>query len=465
MNILIVDDQRSARRILASALEPFADEITVVEASSLEEARAVLATSPVDLAFVDIRLGSDARNRDGFTLIREIREKTAALPIAVTGFNELAEVRGALRAGARDYLLKEELSEELIAPILLALRDRTRLEKEVLALRSRENPTNVIGLTGASPAMDQLRSAIRRVATSDRPVLVVGPTGSGKELVVRAIHGLGPHPTEPLLDINCGAIPENLMESQLFGHERGAFSGADRRQEGFFAAVKQGTLFLDELGELPMSLQAKLLRVLESGRFRPIGATADQRFEGRVVAATHRDLERRVTQGLFREDLFYRLNVLLVRVPSLDERREDIPALVARFAADQTRPLRFSAAALDFLCKTAWPGNVRQLRNLVDRLAVFSEHDEITPDILLTLLPGPSSGVPLADGTVETLARAILRLPVPNKLAAIEGALVKEALAMADGNKSAAARFLGVHRKMVERRTDGRDPRDPENGG
>jgi DNA-binding NtrC family response regulator len=299
--------------------------------------------------------------------------------------------------------------------------------------------------------MEVLRETIRRAALSDRPVLVTGPTGSGKELVVEALHTLGPHPDQPLLDLNCGAIPEALMESQLFGHVKGAFTGADQNQQGYLSLVKQGTLFLDEVAELPPMLQAKLLRVLETGVFRPVGSATQGKFEGRVVAATHAELSARVRDGTFREDLFYRLNVLAVRVPPLVERREDVPALVAHFCRGQRRPLRFSEAALAVLSSAAWPGNVRQLRNLVDRVAAFADDDLVTPETLRPFVVDPQ--VVDADAQVlRSSAQSILRLPIDNKLEAIEEALIAEAVRLSDGNKSGAARLLGMHRKAVSRR-------------
>ena len=235
--------------------------------------------------------------------------------------------------------------------------------------------------------MELLRETIRRAALSDRPVLVTGPTGSGKELVVEALHTLGPHPDHPLLDLNCGAIPEALMESQLFGHAKGAFTGAEREQQGYLTLVKQGTLFLDEVAELPATLQAKLLRVLETGSVsagRIGGAGPLRRARGRGDPRRSRGAR---AHGTFREDLFYRLNVLAVRVPPLAERREDIPELVAHFCRGQKRPLRFSQAALDLLAGAAWPGHVRQLRNLVDRVAAFADDDLVTPEALARSSP------------------------------------------------------------------------------
>jgi DNA-binding NtrC family response regulator len=453
MKVLIVDDQSSARRVLASIVSKLG-EAEIREACDLAEARRALDAEPFDVALIDLRLGADARNRDGLTLVQEIRTRTTAVPIIVTASHEMSEIRTAMRLGAYDYILKDELCDELVLPVLAALGSRRRLEREVQALRARQSGTEPIApaLVGTSRPMQLLRDAIRRVSLSERPVLVVGPTGAGKELVVGAIHAHGPRPEEPLLDLNCGAIPEALMESQLFGHEKGAFTGAEQRREGYLALVRQGTLFLDEIAELPLLLQAKLLRVLETGRFRPVGSSAEGRFAGKVIAATHADLEERVRARQFREDLFYRLNVLTVRVPALAERLEDLPALVAHFLAGQHRTLRLSAEALELLGRASWPGNVRQLRNLLDRLAVFAEDDLITPEVLSAFLGGKAPGA--GEPEIQALARAVLRLPIENKLEAIEDALVAEAMALADGNKSAAARLLGVHRKAVGRRLD-----------
>jgi DNA-binding NtrC family response regulator len=452
LKVLVIDDERSARRSLERLLRklPF---VVLAEAASLAEARAQLAAGDVDVALIDLRLSASAQSRDGLTLVSEVRQANA-VAIVVSGFQDLAEVRAAMRLGAHDYILKDELSEELVLPLLESLHSRRGLEQEVLRLRARRDVPSCPQLVGTSPAMQRLRSEVERVALSERPVLVQGPTGSGKELVVRALHALSESADQPLLDLNCGALPPGLIESQLFGHERGAFTGADRRHTGFFAAVHSGTLFLDEIAELPLELQAKLLRVLETRLFRPLGATMPERFSGRIVAATHADLEERVRAGTFREDLYYRLNVLEVRVPGLEDRREDIPGLVAHFAAMQPRPLAFTEEALQALRQAPWPGNVRQLRNLIDRLAVFAPEGVVTWEILERHGRAP----PRRDlhKLVNELACAILELPQTDKLAAAEAALIETAMRRADGNKRAAARLLGVHRKVVERRT-GRD--------
>jgi len=368
MKLLIVDDDSSARRLLRRCMGSFS-ETEIHEASNLATARQFLARYPLDVVLIDLCLDErDRRNRDGLALLREVREQSSAAPIVVTVAAEMAEIREAMRRGAYTYILKDELCEELVVPVLKELRARRSLEHEVLELH---------GLIGASPAMDRLRRTIRRVAEADGPTLILGPTGSGKELVARAIHALSARQPKPLVVVNCSAFTDSLAEAQLFGHEKGYFTGADRARVGFFGEVSGGTLFLDEVAELALPLQAKLLRVLENRTFRVLGAAADSRFDGRVLAATHVELEERRKEGRFRDDLYYRLDVLTVRVPSLDERKEDIPALAERFAREAQRRIVFTENAKEALMEMSWPGNVRELRNLVHRLAVFAERDMV----------------------------------------------------------------------------------------
>jgi DNA-binding NtrC family response regulator len=455
MKVLIVDDQRSARRALSSILgEIGLVDLEIEEATNLDEALRAIELRVPDCALVDIRLSSDSRNRDGLTIIRELRSRTDAVAIVVTVFNEIEEIRAAMRCGASDYILKDELCLELVAPVLLTVQKQRRLEHEVVGFRSgAAGEARLESIVGSSASMQALRTMVRRVVLSDRPVLVLGPTGSGKEVVVRAVHALGQHSDEPLLDLNCGAIPDSLMESQLFGHQKGAFTGAERNSDGYLGVVKRGTLFLDEIAELSLPLQAKLLRSIETGLFRPIGSNEQKQFQGRVVAATHADLESRVREGRFRQDLLFRLNVLEIRIPPLDDHREDIPELIAHFLRNQQRRMQFTEAAIDVLKSMSWPGNVRQLRNMLDRLVVFSESDQITPDELDRV--GATKLRTTEEQPLEALARVVLTLPLPNKLESMERALVDAALFATGGNKSAAARILGVHRKVVERRVNG----------
>lgn len=303
------------------------------------------------------------------------------------------------------------------------------------------------GVPGRSPAMQALQALLRRVAQSDRPVLIFGPTGAGKEVIAQQLHRLSA-PGKPFIDLNCGAIPEQLLESELFGHARGAFTGAVGERMGHLQMAGAGTLFLDEIGELPLALQPKLLRVLETGQYRPLGSSESRHFRGRVVAATHRDLKRLVAEERFREDLYYRLSVFELELPGLNERREDIPDLIEHFCRQQRRPLHFDAAALELLCQRDWPGNVRELRNSIDRIGTLAPSPLVDRETLEQLLAPPSPASALA---VE-LAEALLGLEGPDKLAAVETLLIEHALNRCNGNKSAAAQLLGVNRKVIERR-------------
>lgn len=398
MRVLIVDDDVSARRILRRCMTGVA-ELEISEAQGLAAARALLSRQPFDAVFIDLCLDeNNRRNRDGLTLLAEVREVSTAAPIVVTVATEMVEIREAMRRGAYAYILKEELCEELVAPALNELKARRSLEHEVLALH---------GLVGASAAMEKLRRLVRRVAEADGPALIQGPTGSGKELVARAIHALSSRRQKPLVTVNCSAFMDSLAEAQLFGHEKGYFTGADKARIGYLAEADGGTLFLDEVAELALPLQAKLLRVLENRTFRVLGAASDCRFEGRILAATHVDLDSRRGEGRFRDDLYYRLEVLRISVPSLDERKEDIPALAERFARETARQITLSEGAKAALMSLSWPGNVRELRNLVHRLAVFVDGKIVQAEDVQAhkgdprrpaapLLCGPDS--PLLDG-------------------------------------------------------------------
>lgn len=300
---------------------------------------------------------------------------------------------------------------------------------------------------GKSKAFQHLHRLIHRVASTDRTVLISGPTGAGKEIVAQMVHRLG-SPGLPFIDLNCGAIPENLLESELFGCVKGAFTGATGNRAGYLNMVGHGTLFLDEIGELPLSLQPKLLRVLETRSYRPLGSSETQRFDGRVIAATHRDLKLLVQQERFREDLYYRLAVVELELPGLEQRREDIPDLVEYFCRLQSRQFCFAPEALALLCRQAWPGNVRQLRNLIDRIGVLVEASLI--DVTL-LEPFLCQEQPVAQNHGD-LAQALLRMDGEDKLAAAEQLLIDHALQVCQGNKTAAAHLLGVNRKVIERR-------------
>jgi two-component system response regulator HydG len=448
---LLLDDQRAARAVVRRLLEARPD-VELREAASQDEARALFDSGQLDAMLIDIRLGSGKADRGGLEFLRWARSTGKQLPaVMITSVNQLSDIREAMRQGAQDYVLKDELCAEMLLPIIDGLRERLALRREVDQLREHvAQRQGVTAISGASPGIEHVRKLIRRVASADAPILVRGATGSGKELVARAVHYAGKRAAEPFLAVNCSALPGALIESLVFGHQRGAFTGADRRVRGQLELAGAGTLLLDEIAEMPSELQAKLLRVLEDRRFRPLGSETELPLEARIVAATHADLETRIAAGTFREDLYFRLNVVTIQVPALDERREDIPELLLAFAAEQPRALCFSEAAVAWLRARHWPGNVRELKNAVERLALLAESDDIDVPVLKELLDSAE-----ASGARELgrMAKTLLALDTGqgSKLDAITQASVEQALAAAQGNKSAAARLLGVHRKTFER--------------
>lgn len=455
MKILIVDDQRSARKIIKQMLGGLAY-VEVVEADSLESAKAIIESTTLDLLLLDIRLSDRTTDRGGLEVLEWARSNGRSVPaVMITASTELAEIREAMRQGAQDYVLKDELSAEMLLPIVDAIHERARLRGEVQRLKQRVEKTwGTSALVGSSPVMTKVRRLIEKVADADAPVLIRGETGSGKELVARALHESSERNEHPFVAVNCSALPGTLIESMIFGHERGAFTGADRKMRGHLELAGHGTILLDEIAEMPTELQAKLLRVLEDRRFRPLGSETELPLRARVLAATHIDLEERIREGRFREDLFYRLNVVAIEMPSLGERREDIPELLNAFVMDLPRKLSFTQAAVEWLQRRRWPGNVRELRNAVERLALLAESDEIDETILDELVGLQPLG---SDGRdVDNLARSILALPVRrgSKLDVIERAVLHHAIETCGGNKSAAARLLGVDRKALERKWD-----------
>jgi DNA-binding NtrC family response regulator/pSer/pThr/pTyr-binding forkhead associated (FHA) protein len=320
------------------------------------------------------------------------------------------------------------------------------LSLRVEAARPAEAPTDFQGMLSADPAMQPVFELVQRAAPTDETVLVTGESGSGKELVARALHRLSRRSTGPLVPVNCSAITRELLESELFGHERGAFTGAQARRRGLFEEADGGTLFLDEIGELALDLQAKLLRVLENGEIRPVGSSAPRRVDTRVVAATHRSLSERVRAGEFREDLFYRVHVIEVAIPPLRARPQDIPLLAAHFlatATQHTRPRRLSPAALARLKGYHFPGNVRELKHTVTRAAILSPDDEIGPAQITFLAPS------LADRVAEGRAYSSVR-----PLREVEVEAIRQALEAADGNQKAAARSLGIARSTLTQKME-----------
>jgi DNA-binding NtrC family response regulator len=395
--VLVVDDEASIRSSLRMILEY--EDWQVDEAASGQEALVKVAERPPEALLLDVKMPQ----MDGIAVLEALRERGYEMPvIVISGHGDIETALEATRLGAWDFLEKPLQRDR----VLLALRNAVqafRLEAENRELRHRPDR-----LVGDSPAMRKLRETIARAAPTPATVLIRGESGTGKELVARELHAASPRSGRPLVQVNCAAIPDELIESELFGHEKGSFTGAVRRQVGKFVAADGGTIFLDEIGDMSARTQAKVLRVLQNGEVEPVGASSTVQVDVRVVAATHRDLEKEIEAGRFREDLYYRLHVVPIHTPALRERLEDVPQLVdyfvRRFAEANNYPRRrFSEGALDQLTKLPWRGNVRELRNLVERLLILTAGEEIGREDVLRATP--SGGPELSEGLlqIETL--------------------------------------------------------------
>lgn len=445
--ILIVEDEESMRRILTVLLKEDGHE--VVEADCLAQAEGLLNTVDVDLIMTDQRLPDG----QGTTLIEQSQRIDPPLPvIMLTAYATVDLAVEAMRKGAFDFITKPFVPETVLAGVRRAcghgklLQENARLKREVQQIEYGENE-----FLGGSAAMDRVRELVQRAAPTDATVLITGETGTGKELVARLIHGNSRRSREPFIAVNCAAMPEALLESQLFGHERGAFTGADRARKGLFEAAHGGTLFLDEAGEMPATLQAKLLRVLVDGRILRVGSTSPVGVDVRILAATHRDLHQRMKEGLFREDLFYRLAVVPIHIPPLRERMEDLEGLVAHFAtlvasALGVAPRVVSREALDALRSYGFPGNVRELRNIMERAYILSRGDTILPDDLplgfgdaARTRQDPPTNASIAD---QLPGNTDLR----TFLEQTECRLLTRALEVSGGNQAEASRQLGISR-------------------
>ncbi|ACY18329.1 sigma-54-dependent transcriptional regulator [Haliangium ochraceum] len=366
--ILVVDDERGIRALCSDVLRRAGHEVEVADTGTAGLAAA--KAKRFDLIFCDINLPGV----DGLTMLPSLLEREdPPTVILITAFPSVETAVRGMKLGARDYLTKPFTPDELRMVCRRALSEDA-MRRENAELRHALAYGNLVG---QSPAMLQLKKTVAKVAGADINVLVMGESGTGKELVARALHYQGARAGRAFVPVNCGALVDSLLESELFGHVRGAFTGAEQAKRGLFLAADGGTLFLDEIGELPLALQPKLLRALQDGEIKPVGGLEPQRVDVRVVAATNRDLQEAVAQGSFREDLFYRLNVITIEVPALRERREDVPVLAQHFAASAARRARracpdISPAALEWLAAQPWPGNVRQLENAIERAVVLA---------------------------------------------------------------------------------------------
>jgi len=434
-SVLVVDDEPGIREQLGGILRD--EGYAVGTASSGEQALAAVSRELYDLILLDVWLPG----MDGIDTLRQLRGGGYQAPVVVISGHAGAELTvRAVREGAVDFLEKPLVLERVLVTVANAL-DRARLERRLAVERGEEDPV----LTGGSPAVVELRRQIMLAAPTESRVLITGPNGSGKEVVARLLHRHSRRAAGPFVAVNCAAIPSELIESELFGHLKGAFTGAVESKRGKFELADGGTLFLDEIGDMSLLTQAKVLRVLQESRFTRLGGTHEVRVDVRVIAATNKDLEREIGAGTFRQDLLYRLNVLPLRVPPLAERPEDVPLLVDEFMrqiAERTgiRPKRLAPQAVELLRAHDWPGNVRELRNLVERLMIMVAGDEVSPRDL-----GLSASAPAArpNGGFGTLRDARERF---------EREYVERVLGACGGNMSQAARVLGLERSHLYRK-------------
>ncbi|MBL8933215.1 MAG: sigma-54-dependent Fis family transcriptional regulator [Archangium sp.] len=433
-DVLVVDDEPSILEFLEVLLSKHGHQVRT--APSVDLATKALAASVPDLVITDFRIGKQS----GLDVVKAAR--ALSMPpevIVVTAYGTPASAVEAMRQGAYDYVTKPFDNDELMLLVERAI------EKRSLRVENRRLRATGSGIfVGQSPAMQQVWSVVQKVAATRSTVLISGESGTGKEVVARAIHQQSPRASQPFVPVNCGALAEGVLESELFGHVKGAFTGASSDRQGILAAAGEGTVLLDEVGELPLGTQVKLLRVLQERKVKPVGSSREVPFEARILAATNRKLEDEVKAGRFREDLWFRLNVIVIEVPPLRRRREDTPALanffLERVANELGRPgLHFTPEAIAVLQDYAFPGNVRHMQNIIERAATLSDSDELGPSSLPPVVLG-------ATGEVEAGPELVLApgFSLERHLDSLERRYLSEALRRAGGAKMKAAELLGL---------------------
>jgi two-component system response regulator HydG len=438
--ILLVDDDPSHRQMLEAVLT--AEGYEVSQAEDGQGAVAGVAERFYDLVLMDLRMARVG----GLEALRQIKEISPGIPIIImTAYASVATAVDALKSGAYDYLTKPLDIDELRVQVKKALHHR-QLEQENVFLKERlDDRFDFAKIIGRSLAMGRLFESMALVAPSEATVLIAGESGTGKELIANAIHQNSPRRDRTFIKVNCAALPETLLESELFGHEKGAFTGALARKEGRFHLAHRGSIFLDEIGEMALTTQAKILRVLQEREFEPLGSTQTVKVDTRVIAATNKNLAEEIQNGRFRQDLYYRLNVVTLEVPPLRDRREDIPLLadffLKRYAEKNRRHMKgFSPRAMDVLMRYAWPGNVRELENVVERAVIMARGEVITPTEF------PEGFKELDDGAKD----AELGLTPGRSLREVEREMVIRTLEEAGGNRTQTARLLGISRRTLQ---------------
>lgn len=449
--VLIVEDDSGLGRLLQ---EETADGgLDVRWVASAAEAMSTIYSWRPDLVVSDLRLPDG----DGLSLLRKVRaqhQENAPEFLIITAFGTISKAVEALKAGAEDFLTKPLDLEHFMLSVNRIIEKR-QLRQEVVRIRSLMEGSAFHNMYGHSRCMLRLYEQIRQIAKSEGPVLIIGESGTGKELVAKALHQEGKGAKSPFLAVNCAGIPEHLLESEFFGHEAGAFTGAFHARRGLFAEAEGGTLLLDEISEMPLSLQAKLLRMLQDGKVRPVGANREQQVTVRILAATNRDLEAEVSRGHFREDLFFRLETFALHVPPLREREEDIELLAGhflhKFSLQSRKKIRgFSPPAYKVLRRYPFPGNVRELQNAVERAVTFCHEDEILPEHLPARIRRTEEDN--QRGIDTYLNSCIVDGHVMPSLEEIENAYIHHVLRTVQGNKSRASSILGIGRRTLYRR-------------
>lgn len=446
-HVLVVDDEEDLCELLALRLKH--EGFLVTTCARPQDALLALQQHPLDAVLLDLRLEDD----NGLDLLTQVLNRNADMPIIMLTAHGTTETAvEAMKRGAYGFLTKPFDDHELVQELRHAV-DHSHLRREVAGLRRMVGGNGSQRLLGTSPRISVAREIIARAASTEATVLILGESGTGKELAARTIHDLSPRHDKPFVAINCGALPHDLLESELFGHMRGAFTGANREKEGLFAVANEGTLFLDEVGDAPAEVQLKLLRVLQERLFIPVGATEPRATDVRIVAATNRDLAQAVYEGRFREDLYYRLHVVPVTMPTLRSRVEDIPILAQVFLSRAALQYRLSAPeiteqALKFLLKHSWPGNVRELANVVEAAAVMSRDGTITADHIEAVLPRPprARSEPIRDSLVEGHDVSAPLPPLSEAKQLFERNYLITLMKQCNGNVSAAARMADRNR-------------------
>jgi two-component system response regulator AtoC len=446
--ILIVDDEKAIRWSLGEALT--SEGYDVEEAENGKKCIKLFQKDPADLVILDLKLPDS----DGISLLKMIKDEDKDVPvIMMTAYGEVETAVQAIKSGAYDFLLKPFQLDKMKISITNAL-ETSRMRAELEGIKQKERETyNFKNFIGKSPVMQEIFEKLKKIGKSKAStILITGESGTGKELVARAIHESGNGGGRPFLEINCAALPETLLESELFGHEKGAFTDARFRKKGLFELAEGGTIFLDEIGEMGFTLQSRLLRVIENKTFRRVGGVKDLRVNTRIIAATNRDLKQAIKDSLFRNDLYYRLQVIPILLPPLRERKEDIPLIANHFISIFNREFKKSVKPIRSEIKRlfedySWPGNVRELKNVIERAILLEAEDELLPE---HMPPEISSAVEAAETAVE---QDVFESVFPKSLKDMEKVLIDKTLRETNGNKSKAARILGISRQTLREKT------------